>query len=81
MHRAIKFHSLSVTSDKLFLHLEYKASFCRRANARNFSFETFYGGQFTISTQLIISNYPLAQSSELSMSPNFLEVSKKALKM
>ena len=31
----------------------------RRANARNVSFETLYGGQFTLSTQLIILNYPV----------------------
>ena len=29
-----------------------------RANARNVSFGTLYGGQFTFSTQLIILNYP-----------------------
>ena len=31
-----------------FLHLSW-----RKANARNVSFETLYGGQFTLSTQLI----------------------------
>ena len=31
----------------------------RRANARNASFETLHGGQFTLSTQLIILNYPV----------------------
>ena len=30
----------------------------RRAEARNFSFETLYGGQFTLSTQFITLNYP-----------------------
>ena len=30
----------------------------RRANARNVSLWTLYGGQFTFSTQLIILNYP-----------------------
>ena len=30
-----------------------------RANARNVSFLTLYGGQFTISTQLIQPNYPV----------------------
>ena len=30
----------------------------RRAEARNFSFETLYGGHFTLSTQFIILNYP-----------------------
>ena len=37
---------------------------CRRANARNVSFETLYNGQFTLSTQLIIpsiSNRPSAK--------------------
>ena len=32
-------------------------SLWRRANARNVSFLTLYGGQFTLSTQLIIQNY------------------------
>ena len=32
----------------------------RRANARNVSFKTLYGGQFTLSTQLIILNYLIA---------------------
>ena len=40
-----------------FLH-----SLWRRANARNVSFETFYGGQFRLSTQLIILNYPIILS-------------------
>ena len=30
----------------------------RRASARSFSFETSYGGQFTLSTQFIILSYP-----------------------
>ena len=30
----------------------------QRPNARNVSFETLYSGQFTLSTQLIILNYP-----------------------
>ena len=34
-------------------------SLWRRADARNFSFETLHGGQFTLSTQLIILNYPV----------------------
>ena len=33
--------------------------FWRRANAWNVSFETLYGGQFTLSTQFIILNYPV----------------------
>ena len=32
----------------------------RRAKARNISFETLYGGQFTLSIQLIILNCPAA---------------------
>ena len=40
-----------------FLH-----SLWRRASARNVSFETFYGGQFRLSTQLIILNYPIILS-------------------
>ena len=31
-------------------------------NARNVSFETLYGGQFTLLTQLIILNYPVILS-------------------
>ena len=34
----------------------------RRANARNVSFKTLYVGQFTLSTQLIILNYPVILS-------------------
>ena len=34
----------------------------RRANTRNVSFETLSGGQFTLSTQLIIPNYPVILS-------------------
>ena len=34
-------------------------SLWRRANARNVSFWTLYGGQFMSSTQLIILNYPI----------------------
>ena len=30
-----------------------RLSLRRRANARNVSFETLYGGQFTLSTQLL----------------------------
>ena len=36
----------------------------RRANALNVSFETLYGGQFTLSTQLTILNYPVILSTE-----------------
>ena len=31
----------------------------RRANARNVGVETLYGGQFTLSTQLVILTYPV----------------------
>ena len=41
-------------------------SLWRRANARNFSFETLHGGQFTLSTQLIILNYPVIFSFQRS---------------
>ena len=34
----------------------------RRANARNFSFETLYDGQFTLSTQSIKPNYLAKQT-------------------
>ena len=34
----------------------------RRANAQNISFETLYSGQFMLSTQLIILNYPVILS-------------------
>ena len=36
----------------------------RRANARNVSFLTLYGGQYTLSTQLIILNYPAILSHQ-----------------
>ena len=39
------------------LGLALRQSEWRRVNARNISFETFYGGQFTLSAQLIILNY------------------------
>ena len=31
----------------------------RRANTQNVGFETLYGGQLTLSTQLIKPNYPV----------------------
>ena len=37
--------------------IPYYHSLWRRANTRSVSFETLYGGQFTLSTQLIIPNY------------------------
>ena len=47
----------------------------RRANARNVSFETLNGGQFTLSTQLIIPNYVATvsywRSTKLSLLPSF----------
>ena len=39
--------------------IKYRHSLWRRANARNVGFQTLYGGQFTLSTQLIILNYPV----------------------
>ena len=33
-----------------------------KANVRNVNFETLYSGQFTLSTQLIIQNYPVILS-------------------
>ena len=38
--------------------IDQRPSLWRRANARNVSFETFYLGQFTLSTQLIIPILP-----------------------
>ena len=38
--------------------LALRQSELRRANARNVSFETLYGGQFTLLTLLIILNSP-----------------------
>ena len=35
----------------------------RGANALNVSFETLYGGQLTLSTQLTILNYPVILST------------------
>ena len=43
---------------RMFRALALRLSPWRRANARNVRFETLYGGQFTLSTQLIIPNYP-----------------------
>ena len=40
-----------------------RLSLWRRANARNVSFLTLYGGQFTLSTPLIIINYPSSMKS------------------
>ena len=36
----------------------------RRANVKNVSVETLYGGQFTLSTQLIIPNYPVIPEND-----------------
>ena len=36
------------------------------SNARNVSFETLYGGKFTLSTQLIILNHPVLLSRQRS---------------
>ena len=44
------------------LHPQFFQSLWRRANARNVSFLTLYGDQFTLSTQLIILNYPVKLS-------------------
>ena len=41
----------------------------RGANARNVSFKTLYGGQFTLSTQLIILNDPVNKLSQLQRIP------------
>ena len=41
----------------MFRALALRQSLWRRANARNVSFKTLYGGQFTLSTQLIPPNY------------------------
>ena len=38
---------------------KFLQSLCRRANARNVSSSILYGGQFTLSTQLLIQNYPV----------------------
>ena len=42
-----------------------------RANTRNSRFETLYGGQFTLSTQLIILNYPVILSHRRSITVLF----------
>ena len=49
-------------------------SLWRRVNAPNVNFETIYGGKFTLSTQLIILNYP-AILSHWRSSTVFLETS------
>ena len=41
---------------------QFLQSFSRRANARNVSLKTLYGSQFTLSSQLIILNYPVILS-------------------
>ena len=43
---------------------QFGISLCsnRGANIRNVNFETLYGGQFMLSTQLIILNYPVVLS-------------------
>ena len=43
----------------MFRGLALRQSGIRRVNVRNVSFKTLYGGQFTLSTQLIIQNYPV----------------------
>ena len=43
---------------KLWCCVSRRVRAIRRAEARNFSFETLYGGQFTLSTQFITLNYP-----------------------
>ena len=46
----------------MFRALDLRHSLWRRADARNASFETFYGGQFTLSTQFIVQDYPVILS-------------------
>ena len=43
---------------KLWCCVNRRVRAIRRAEARNFSFETLYVGQFTLSTQFITLNYP-----------------------
>ena len=38
---------------------DQKIYIIRRANARSVSFSSLYGGQFTLSTKLLTSNYPV----------------------
>ena len=42
-----------------FRALALRQSLWRRANVRNVSFVSLYGGQFTLSSQLMILNYPI----------------------
>ena len=50
------------TSAALDTHNFYSSSDEGLTGAQNVSFETFQGGQFTLSTQLIILNYPVILS-------------------
>ena len=49
-------------SKPTFRALALRQSHRRRANARNVSFKTLNGGQFTLSTQSITLNYPVTLS-------------------
>ena len=49
----------------MFRALALRQSDWRRAKARNVSFEILYGGQFTLSTELIILNYPTNFSNSI----------------
>ena len=52
-------HSLSFVAYKHTHNPQLLQSISRRADAQNVCFETLYVGQFTLSTQLIILNYPV----------------------
>ena len=61
-------------TNKYFTEEKISDSLWRRVNAPNVNFETIYGGKFTLSTQLIILNYP-AILSHWRSSTVFLETS------
>ena len=49
---------------------KYKGGkFLKRPNARNVSFELLYGGQFTLSTQLIKPNYLIKYRALIVLNP------------
>ena len=60
-------HHISTLAQLHFFHIntrnpQFLHPLRRKASARNVSFVTFYGGQFMLSTQLIILNYPVILS-------------------
>ena len=62
--RALKIHRNLQAAWKIFFKpfdyfYDQKIYIIRRANARSISFSSLYGGQFTLSTKLLTSNYPV----------------------